>query len=59
MLETLRIHAGRGTYGHEIGGARTRIAEGPFTYGGAELVEERVAYIKTVEDALGAQVAVR
>src|ERR1700730_12749532 len=59
MFEALRVHAGRRTYGHEVGCARARIAEGSFADGGAELVEERVAYIEAIENALSAQIAVR
>src|SRR5215831_12427060 len=58
MLEALWIHAGRGTYRHEIGRARARITKGPLADGGAKPVKEGVAHIQPVKDALGAQIAI-
>src|SRR6516162_4123385 len=58
MLEALWVHAGRGTYCHEIGRAGARVAEGPLTDSGAQPVEEGVAHIQPVKDALGAQIAI-
>ncbi len=59
ILEALRVHARRGTDGHEIGGARAGVAEGPLADGRAELVEERITDIQAVENAFGAEIAVR
>src|SRR5215471_17282655 len=59
IFETLRVHSRRGPYGHEVGRARTRVTESPFADRRAELVEERIPHIETIEGALRAQIAVR
>ena len=56
--ETLGVHARRMPDRHHVGGTGTRIAEGALTDGGAELVEEGIADVEAVDDALGAQIAV-
>ena len=57
-LRAFRIHAGRGTDGHEVGRARARIAKGPLANSGAKLVEKGIADVEAVEDAFGAEIAV-
>ena len=56
--EALGIDPGRGADRHHIGGARAGVAEGAFGDGSAELVEERVADVQAVNDALRAEIAV-
>ena len=56
--ETLRIDRRGRPAGHEKRGDRAGIAECAFRNRGAELVEERVADMEAVENALGPEIAV-
>src|SRR5258708_25530539 len=51
MLEAFRIHAGRGTDGHEVGRARARIAKAPLANGTAKLVEKGISALGAVHAA--------
>jgi hypothetical protein len=59
MDEAFRVGARRGADRHEVGRRGAGVAERPLADRGAELVEEGVAHVETVQDALGAEVAVR
>ena len=58
MDEALRVDRRGRAAGHEEGGDGGGIAEGPLGHGRAELVEEGVAGVQPVQDALGAEIAV-
>ena len=57
--EALRIDTRRVPDRQQIGRAGARIAEGALEHGGAELVEQRITDVEPVDDALGAEIAVR
>ena len=58
MDEALRVDRRGRAAGHEEGGDGGGIAEGSLGHGCAELVEEGIAGVQPVQDALGAEIAV-
>src|SRR5438477_7559665 len=58
MYQDFGIDPGRVTDRHQIGRTRGGITERALKHGGAELVEEGIAHIQPVDDALRAEIAV-
>ena len=59
MRKTFGIGARRRADGHHVGRARTGIAEGALADRRAEFVKKRIANIEAIQNALGAEIAIR